>query len=154
MSKYYLAYGSNLNKAQMARRCPDAVPIGTGRINHYGLVFRRGVLTIEPSYDEYVPVGVWKISKEDEKSLDRYEGVPRFYRKETVPIVLNKTDEVVDALYYVMNPGFPIDVPSMSYMWTCTQGYEDFGMDTGPLLVARANAVNAAKERDQKGGDA
>ena len=152
--KYYLAYGSNLNKDQMAFRCPDAVPIGTGTIKHYRLVFRRGVLTIEPSPGEYVPVGVWQISEEDEKSLDRYEGVPRFYRKETVPIVLNKTGELVDALYYVMNPGFPIDVPSQNYMWICTKGYEDFGMDPDPLLIARDQAVRKAMERDGKGGDA
>lgn len=29
MSKYYLAYGSNLSVAQMAQRCPDAVYVGT-----------------------------------------------------------------------------------------------------------------------------
>ena len=30
--KLYLAYGSNLNKEQMAYRCPDAVPVGISRI--------------------------------------------------------------------------------------------------------------------------
>ena len=151
--KYYLAYGSNLNKAQMAFRCPDAVPIGTGRINNYELAFRRGVLTIIPNWEEYVPVGVWKISEDDEKSLDRYEGYPRFYRKETVPIVITKTGEVVDAMYYIMNDGYRVDVPSMAYMRTCKKGYEDFGMDPGPLLVARAKAVSELREINMKDGN-
>ena len=152
--KYYLAYGSNLNKAQMAFRCPDAKPVGTGRIKDYELAFRRGVLTIVPSYGKYVPVGVWKISKDDEKSLDRYEGYPRFYRKETVPIVIKKTGEVVDAMYYVMNAGYRVGVPSVAYMQTCTKGYEDFGMDPGPLLDAREQAVRELMEIDMEGGDA
>ena len=28
MEKIYIAYGSNMNKEQMAVRCPNAVPIG------------------------------------------------------------------------------------------------------------------------------
>ena len=35
MKKYYLAYGSNLNVAQMQFRCPDAVVAGTAVIPDY-----------------------------------------------------------------------------------------------------------------------
>lgn len=153
--KYYLAYGSNLNKAQMAFRCPDAVPIGKSRINNYELAFRRGVLTIEPSIGEYVPVGVWMISEDDEKSLDRYEGFPRLYRKEIFPILISKKDhgvtidEYVDAMVYIMNSGHGLDVPSLAYMRTCTKGYEDFGMDPGPLIVARTKVVKATEGGDK-----
>ena len=28
--RYYIAYGSNLHKEQMSRRCPDARVVGTG----------------------------------------------------------------------------------------------------------------------------
>ena len=53
MSKrYYIAYGSNLNVAQMVRRCPNAVPIGTAVLEHNTLYFRGSgtgyYLTIEP----------------------------------------------------------------------------------------------------------
>ena len=82
--KYYLAYGSNLNKYQMNFRCPDAVPAGSCVLNNWELVFRRGVLTIEPCPGGIVPLGIWKISENDEKSLDRYEGFPSFYYKKTL----------------------------------------------------------------------
>jgi len=48
--KYYIAYGSNLNKEQMKSRCPDAVPVGTSEIKNYTLLFKghpnRAVATI------------------------------------------------------------------------------------------------------------
>lgn len=136
MSKLYLAYGSNLNKAQMAVRCPDAVPVGVTRIPNYELVFRRSYLTIEPKKGCSVPVGVWEISEEDEKNLDRYEGFPRFYDKQLLPLMLNGFDEsgkkkvsekVADAIVYVMNDGFPIQMPTGHYYETVRQGYIDFG---------------------------
>ena len=74
--KYYIAYGSNLNVNQMLYRCPDAVKIGASVIEGYKLVFRRGVLTIEPADGMRVPVGVWAVSAPDEESLDIYEGFP------------------------------------------------------------------------------
>lgn len=36
----YIAYGSNLNRGQMALRCPDAKVVGTGEIKDYELLFR------------------------------------------------------------------------------------------------------------------
>jgi len=134
--KLYLAYGSNLNKAQMAVRCPDAVPVGVTRIPNYELVFRRSYLTIEPKKGCSVPVGVWEISEEDEKNLDRYEGFPRFYTKQLLPLMLNGFDasgkkkvseKVADAIVYVMNDGFTIQMPTGHYYETVRQGYIDFG---------------------------
>ena len=136
--KYYLAYGSNLNKSQMSVRCPDAVPIGITRIPNHQLVFRRSYLTIEPKKGCSVPVGVWEISEEDEKNLDRYEGFPQFYRKEHRVLRINKShgvdslgtwsiDAWPDAIVYVMNDGFPIQMPTDRYYETVRQGYIDFG---------------------------
>ena len=42
----YLAYGSNLNKKQMSRRCPNAKPVGSIILKGYKLEFRR-VATIK-----------------------------------------------------------------------------------------------------------
>ena len=138
--KLYLAYGSNLNKEQMAYRCPAAVPVGISQIPNYELVFRRGYLTIERKQGCSVPVAIWSISDTDEMNLDRYEGFPRFYTKRTFPIMLNGFDEngekkvserVADAIAYVMNDGFPIQAPSESYYSIVRQGYIDFGFKHG-----------------------
>lgn len=37
--KKYIAYGSNLNLEQMARRCPTAKVIGAGEIRDHELLF-------------------------------------------------------------------------------------------------------------------
>ena len=41
-AKYYIAYGSNLNLEQMARRCPTAKVVGSTIFKNYRLVFRGG----------------------------------------------------------------------------------------------------------------
>lgn len=138
--KYYLAYGSNLNKEQMKHRCPDAVPIGKTRLNGYRLVFRRGFLTVEPDPCYSVPVGLWAISDQDEKNLDRYEGFPRFYFKQIFPIKLTGyrdmeafragkkevEETIADAICYIMADGYSIQMPSDQYYATVRQGYIDF----------------------------
>ena len=78
MERIYLAYGSNLNRRQMAYRCPDAECIGTASIKDYRLLYKGSMssayLTIKRCRGHEVPVGVWKVTEDDEKSIDRYEG--------------------------------------------------------------------------------
>ena len=138
--KYYIAYGSNLNKEQMARRCPGAVDVGTGKIADYKLVFRRGYLTIEPEEGSSVNVGVWQITDEDEKKLDRYEGFPRFYHKEYFAIPTSFNAGEVMCMAYIMNDGFPIKRSTREYRETVEQGFHDFGFDIVPLLEADLDA--------------
>lgn len=144
MVKYYLAYGSNLNKEQMAHRCPDALPVCAYIMLNYQLVFRRGFLTIEPKEGAEVPCGVWQISDQDEKNLDRYEGFPKFYRKERfltmVPDPEELTGKLVTAIAYVMQDGFPLEAPSDYYFYTVMRGYSDFDLDKAPLIEAYQRA--------------
>ena len=85
MKRYYIAYGSNLNIPQMRWRCKDAKIVGTAVIKDYRLMFKGSqsgsYLTIEKAEGYVVPVGVWSVSEDDEKHLDRYEGYPDFYYK-------------------------------------------------------------------------
>ena len=84
-SKFYLAYGSNLDMDRMGRRCPYAVPVGVTEICGYRLLFKKSktgsYATIEQDANESVPAVVWKLSEYDERLLDRYEGFPRYYYK-------------------------------------------------------------------------
>lgn len=139
---YYMAYGSNLNIEQMARRCPDAVAVGTALLLDYELVFRRGYLTIEPKKGSVVDVGVWQIYAEDEAALDRYEGYPRFYRKEFMDIRPSflEANASISCMVYTMNDGYPVQPPSDGYLTTVRIGYKNFGFDTAPLMRAYENA--------------
>ena len=83
--KYYIAYGSNLSIEQMKVRTPDAVIVGTGLLKDWRLLFRQ-FATIKKCKGYSVPVLIWKISPQDEKNLDRYEGYPKFYIKRNLKI--------------------------------------------------------------------
>lgn len=127
-SIYYVAYGSNLNKNQMAERCPDAECICSSVLENYKLKFNL-YLTVEPCKNFNVLVGIWKISKNDEKKLDRYEGYPRIYRKEYVEVKVNGIKR--KCLIYIMNyvEGRMNCKPTLEYLKRCKKGYEDFGFN-------------------------
>tara|TARA_B100001093_G_scaffold483741_1_gene516544 strand:+ start:624 stop:1115 length:492 start_codon:yes stop_codon:yes gene_type:complete len=118
----YLAYGSNLNKNQMAFRCPKAKPLGAFMMPNWRLVF-RGVADIMPEENAQVPIGLWEITDECEKALDRYEGVPRLYRKQ---YFTKKTKlGIVRYLTYIMNTD-TFALPSINYFESIQEGYKDF----------------------------
>lgn len=127
-SIYYVAYGSNLNKEQMIRRCPSAKVAGTAYLKDYKLKFNL-YLTIEESIGTSVPIGIWKITRNDEQSLDRYEGYPHVYRKEYIDIEVNNI--IRKCIIYIMNdiPERKDVPPTKEYFDRCKKGYEDFGFD-------------------------
>ena len=135
---YYLAYGSNLNEHQMKYRCPNAVKVGTLMLDDYQLEFRV-FLTIVPHKGAQVPIGVWLVNEEDEKSLDRYEGYPTFYRKEYIEIEIEDRKE--QALVYIMNDVRKIAPPTRQYMYTCMEGYKNFGFKQKYLLDALDRSI-------------
>lgn len=148
-TKYYLAYGSNLNVAQMKYRCPDAKIVGTAVIKDYELLYKGSktgaYLTIEKRADSEVPVAVWEVSKADEKKLDIYEGCPTFYYKAKVKVpVKEKNGEVniLDAFVYIMHEERKYGIPHGSYIQTCEEGYEFFGFDKDFLEKAYERSVD------------
>ncbi len=136
--RYYLAYGSNLNKTQMMNRCPNAKCIGTSVIKGYRLAFDL-YLTIKKDDSKEVPVGVWEIDETDEKALDRYEGFPTIYRKEYIKVEVNGLQKL--CLVYIMNnvPNRIGVKPTNEYILRCEKGYKDFGFDI--------NILNSAENR-------
>lgn len=131
----YLAYGSNLNLRQMARRCPTAKALGGAKLTGYRLLFRGddggAVATIEKEKGGGVPALLWQITPRDEAALDRYEGYPRLYRKETVKVRFK--GKWVEAMAYIMNEGWPLGVPSRYYYDVIREGYVDAGFDLAIL---------------------
>ena len=125
---YYLAYGSNLNKEQMRWRCPDAEVVCVSEIRNYRLLFRHGVLTIEPAKGHSVPVVVWKVSDRDIANLDVYEGYPHLYYKRDF-MVKFPDGKRHKTFAYLMWKKFPVTVPRDCYLNVCLHGYDDFDLD-------------------------
>ena len=143
MMKYYIAYGSNLNLAQMKYRCPKARLAGTGWLEGYRLLFKGSktgsYLTIEKDEKHKVPIAVWKVSDEDESALDIYEGCPTFYYKKTMKITFTSLRGLKvrdDAFVYIMHEDRELGVPSQRYLDTCVDGYLAFKFDTRYLQEA------------------
>lgn len=131
MEKLYIAYGSNLNLAQMASRCPSARIYSVGVLNNWKLVYRgtktNSHATIIRKKGAKVPVLVWTITPYDERNLDRYEGFPSYYYKQNIMVDIGAGKKL--AMVYIMNqwqsPGFPSDF----YIDIIREGYVDNGLD-------------------------
>jgi len=130
---YYIAYGSNLNLEQMKYRCPNAIAVGKATVEGWKLVFRF-YADIERSEDSNIEVGIFKITADCERRLDRYEGFPTLYKKEYI-----ETD-FGTALVYTMTDvednGRDYGAPTEEYFQTVRDGHADFNLDTGNLFEA------------------
>lgn len=136
--RLYVAYGSNLNKAQMKFRCPTAKLVGTGIIKDYELQFKgsphSAFATVAPKKGSSVPIALWDIKAMDEYRLDLYEGYPKHYFKRDVPIVVDGKE--IRAMAYIMNLECKFGVPSDHYYDVVHRGYVDCGLDTDVLEKA------------------
>ncbi|MGC7323152.1 gamma-glutamylcyclotransferase family protein, partial [Mycobacteroides abscessus subsp. massiliense] len=85
------------------------------------------VATVEKKSGGSVPILVWEITPADEAALDRYEGWPHLYRKETIRVQLN--GKPVSAMIYIMNEGRTFGSPSPYYFSVIVHGYHSSGFD-------------------------
>jgi hypothetical protein len=104
IQRRYVAYGSNMCRAQMAARCPAARPIGVAALPARAFLINRlgfATLVAAPAAQAYGLV--WAVTAEDEHSLDRYEAVAEGeYRKEAVILA-----EHGEALIYIAADAMP-----------------------------------------------
>lgn len=150
---YYIAYGSNLNLAQMKRRCPTAKVIGTALLKNWELLFKGSktgsYLTIEPNTGSIVPVVVWEITSDDEKALDRYEGYPIFYYKKKIKVICKISEigisKCINAFAYIMHEERAIGMPTAAYMSTCIEGYKSFRFDENTLIEAYNKSLEVCR---------
>lgn len=122
----YFAYGSNLDVAQMARRCPDATnPRHATLADHDWLINERGVATIEPLDGGEVHGVLWQISGSDLDVLDSAEGVPVRYRRDRM--VVHAADGAHDAWVYV-DPRVEAGAPRPGYLERIIAGAAHHGL--------------------------
>lgn len=136
----YAAYGSNINLEQMAYRCPNSTVAGTAMLKGYELQFWHHA-TVEQNADAEVPVLLWELDSQDERFLDKYEGWPKYYRKESITLELN--GESVEAMVYIMNGDRPLESPTAQYYDIIEQGYRENGLNTSYLETALAEAIQS-----------
>ena len=147
MSRYYIAYGSNLSVEQMKHRTPDAKIVGTATLQGWRLLF-KGCATIEPKEGREVPVLIWEISDTDEKNLDRYEGHPTYYYKRELPVLVTPLDggapRELTAMVYIMDEKHTFRMPSLYYYDVLHRGYRTFGFDLSLLRQGIEDSLGSA----------
>ena len=137
-NRVFAAYGAGLNRAEMAKHCPTAKPLGTTELKNFKLAFRGGnanaIATIEKTKGSGVPVLLWEITPQDETALARWIGVPELYRKDTIKIRLSAA--AMDVFVYILIGNKPSNRPSAVYYSTLLEGYKAAGFDIDILKTA------------------
>ena len=134
----YAAYGSNLNKAQMKKRCPDSSPYTWINLKNWRLVF-KGVADIENNNNSNLLLGLYKITDNCEKKLDGYEEYPAIYKKHYFSQEVN--GKKADIMLYIMNDKFSYSVPSQKYFKIIKEGYQNWGFKTDLLFIAGDHSI-------------
>src|ERR1700734_1905453 len=128
----YAAYGSNMDPAQMARRCPHSPRRGTGWLEDWRLTFGGAELgwegalaTVVEAGGQHVFVVLYEMNEADEAALDMWDGVTLgYYRKFKVRIATLDGD--VLAWLYVLN-GYEGGLPSARYLGILADAAEAAG---------------------------
>ncbi len=102
MNLLYFAFASNMDVAQMAKRCPGAECLGAATLaDHRFRIGLRGYGTVVAEPGAVVHGVLWTLDAHHEAALDVYEGIRHgLYRKVTRP-VRTAGGEERDALVYV-----------------------------------------------------
>ena len=114
----------------MARRCPENKFVGLGILRGWKwFINTRRYANIIRSPEDLVYGLVYEISPSDEASLDRSEGVPRDYTKETMEIELQLVGDggksVVQGLVYIDERRVEEGEPWEEYVYRMNMGIGD-----------------------------
>ena len=133
----YFAFGSNLNRKQIKRRCKNSRFISRHILKNYQLVFRSkyGAADIQRKKGSSVLGAIYDINKADEKKLDAYEEFPKVYVKKYFKILGKKV------MFYYMSNKTKQTEPSRRYLSSIIQGYKDCGYKDSHILVSRARRI-------------
>ncbi len=131
----YFAYGSNLQRAGMAARCPAALPLGRALLPDHALVFRVWA-DVVPCPGAAVAGVLWRVTRDCEAALDDYEDVDAgLYRRVLARVLREGAPEPVEALLYRMT-ATRLEPPDSGYLALIREGCRDFGLDEAPVLAA------------------
>jgi gamma-glutamylcyclotransferase (GGCT)/AIG2-like uncharacterized protein YtfP len=128
----YAAYGSNMDPAQMAERCPHSPRAGVGWLDGWRLTFggedlgwEGALATVVEDAASRVFVVLYEISSADEQALDRWEAATiGVYTKIKVRVATLEGNPV--AWLYVLND-YEGGLPSARYLGIMADAAEAAG---------------------------
>jgi len=116
---YYFAYGTNLNKRIFLKKFKDAKIIKKYTLKNFEVVFRTKYVIpdLQKKLNSKARGLIYKINKDIEKKLDRYEDYPRLYLKKYFKYGKKKV-----MFYYMRKKSSPIK-PRGYYFKIMKDGY-------------------------------
>ena len=144
----YAAYGSNMDPAQMAQRCPHSPQQGTGWLQDWRLTFggedlgwEGALATVVEAQGEHVFVVLYEVNEADEAALDRWDGATLgYYRKTKVRVATLDGDML--AWLYVLN-GYEGGLPSARYLGILADAAETAGAPSDYVADLRARPCSS-----------
>lgn len=134
------AFGSNLSREQMLKRCPGATVVGPAMLDNYRLAFgsyshswRGGVATVVPAKGHKVRGVIYHLDDREVVRLDGFEGTPFQYRRVSGRVRWDR--KVVTASWYVLN-NKPFTAPSARYLAMIAAGYNRYRFSRRALYKA------------------
>jgi gamma-glutamylcyclotransferase (GGCT)/AIG2-like uncharacterized protein YtfP len=132
----YFAYGANMDVAGMARRCPSSKPLGLARLpRHRWIVSSDGYANVVRDPRRQVHGMLWELALSDVPTLDRFEDVPRLYRKVNQPVIAEVG--IRRALVYVGRAG-DVGRPRPGYLDLVIRAAESAGLSPAEIAVMKA----------------
>ena len=120
MNIYYFAYGTNLNKKIFLKKFKEARVIKKYSLNNFKVVFRTKykIPDLKRKLNSKVPGVIYKINRDIEKKLDKYEEYPKIYIKKYFKYKNNKI------MFYFMKKKSKEVKLSGYYFKIMMQGYQ------------------------------
>lgn len=125
--RHYFAYGSNMDRAHMARLCPQAEALGLATLkDHRFFVAHGGYGSVAPKRGSDVHGVLWRISAQDLVALDGYEAIgDGLYQHAMIPV--QHDGKLLRVLLYVANDARPAS-PSVQYRDAVLKAARDWSL--------------------------
>lgn len=138
----YFAYGSNLDRDQMERRCPNAEVERVAYLPDYRIAFHGHSpnwggppATIIQDAGVMVPGLIYRISWEELKLLDKFEGHPDRYERHEMEVV-DRLGNLEITQVYIKEVDGRFQRPPADYLGVIREAYDAYGFDDTHLTHA------------------
>ena len=149
----YFAYGSNISRALMRRRCPGAKAIGTAALPGCRFVITTdGYASIVPNRGGKVHGVLWRLTPRDVAALNVYESLDSgLYCKMTLPVRMS--GRRIAALIYVARSR-AVGRPKSGYLDVVLEAAREWGMPENYVKsLARWSATRWRAARAAESGE-
>lgn len=130
---WYFAYASNMNRTQMQQRAGNPAEEKVARLDNYELNFEKvarggtGTGNLVPAAGKVVYGVLYRVTEQQLKVLDRFEGVPEHYRRSEVTVTDAEGNKIAAQVYLARKVRRGLK-PDRLYLQRIVQGAEEHNL--------------------------